>query len=226
MYIICVENTKNICVVAIKDHYRNCLASELKRLRDYGWTIHVLTDDSTNFHDHNYELYPYTIFSYIDKILFPIRTSINLKQSVLSVDADRVRDLSDEFLDIGVQSNNFLYLQKWPAAEYLGFYVYGDSYFDILLEYFISKNFNYDKLPCILEQIFYIPYFPELHKTRLDIEHLKPILEYISILHDFPYPGIGNGEGVALSYGIKNNNFNLEKFNIYPYKQFKPNRFI
>jgi len=221
-----MEVWKNICVVAIKDHYRNCLVSELKRLRDYGWTIHVLTDDPQSFTDTNYELYPYTIFSYVDKILFPIRTSINLKQSVLSVDADRVEGLSSEFLETGIQSSSFLYERKWPAAEYVGLFIYGDSYFDVLLEYFDSLDFNYDKLPCILEQIFYIPYFPELYKVRQDIERLKPILEYISVLHNYPYPGIGNGEGLALSYGIKNNNFNLEKFNIYPYKQFKPNRFI
>ena len=117
-----------------------------------------------------------------------------------------------------------MYLQKWPNSEYLDFF--DNSYFAVLIEYFESIKFDYHKLPCLVEQVFYIPYFPQLKKTLNDIEHIKPILEYISVLNNFPYPGIGNGEGIALAYGIVNNNFNLEKFHFSPFSRSKNNRFI
>ena len=215
---------KNICITAVNERYRDTLISQISRLQEFSWNIHILTDKPENFINFNTEYYPYSIFSYVDKILYPIRTSLQIQQPVLSVDANKLEELTDEFLEKGTISNNFMYLQKWPNAEYLDFF--DNSYFTVLIEYFESIKFDYHKLPCLVEQVFYIPYFPQLKKALNNIEHIKPILEYISVLNNFPYPGTGNGEGIALAYGIVNNNFNLEKFHFSPFSRSKNNRFI
>ena len=215
---------KNICITAVKEKYREHLKSQIDRLQEHSWNIHILTDKPEEFLNFNTDFYPYTIFSYIDKILYPIRKSLEIKEPVLSVDANKLVELTDEFLEKGTISNNFMYLQKWPNGEYLDFF--DNSYFKVLIEYFQSISFDYHKLPCLVEQVFYTPYFPQLKKTLTDIEHIKPIMEYLSVLHNFPSPGVGNGEGIALAYGIINNNFNLEKFHLSPFGRSINNRFI
>ena len=215
---------KNIAVVATNKLFRSNLNNELERLSKFGWKVYILTDKPDEYKDLQAEQYNYTIFSYVDKILFPIRISENIKQGILYVDVDRIHELSDEFLTSGCESNSFLYTSKWPTCEYITFVK--SNYFDILIEYFESINYDYTKLPCLLEQIFYVPYSPDLHRVRLDIEHVKPILEYISIINKLPSPGIGTGEGVALAFGILANNFKLNTFENAPQKQYKTNRFI
>ena len=75
-------------------------------------------------------------------------------------------------------------------------------YWRKLVWFWIENGFEYKQLKTIEEHCFYMPYHKQSEKLLYKIEHIKPIFEYISMTNKNPYSGIGNGEGLALSYAL------------------------
>jgi hypothetical protein len=65
----------------------------------------------------------------------------------------------------------------------------------------------------MIEYLIYFPYTTNISDILYDLERVKPIFEYQSILNKtYYYPGIGNGEGVALAYTLHKNNVPIDLF--------------
>ena len=64
------------------------------------------------------------------------------------------------------------------------------------------------------EGVYYYPHLDKTDSVLYDIECMKPIFEYMSIIKSHPYSGIGNGEGLALSYCLNKNNISINETEI------------
>jgi hypothetical protein len=85
---------------------------------------------------------------------------------------------------------------------------YNTEYFNPIIKYWETNNYNYDKFKTIRECFFYFPYTDEISKIIYEIEKIKPIFEYMSIVGNNGYSAYGSSEGIALSYVLEK--FNLE----------------
>jgi hypothetical protein len=213
------EKINNIIlsIVAVGDTYINETLPNLYRFINKGYIIKILTDQPNRYSDLNVETFYYDnkLFSYFDKLTFPLKLSEKYKSNVLYIDADRLSNLTNEFIDTFDGEDEFLFYKTWPHGETFRYYK-DDYYFKILLDYFHKKNItDYEDLVTILEWIFYFPYYGEkISDLLVDIERIKPIFEYMSIMVDSRYSGIGigNGEGIALSYVLNKNKISMNKF--------------
>jgi hypothetical protein len=65
----------------------------------------------------------------------------------------------------------------------------------------------------MIEYLLYFPYVTNIGDSLYDLERIKPVFEYQSILNKtYYYPNIGNGEGVALAYSLYKNNVQIDLF--------------
>ena len=209
-----------LTLISVGERYTNKCIPHIKHFLDKGWDIRVLTDTPTLFDGCITYEYPNKIFSYFDKLVFPLRISEKEKSGVLFVDADEIE--------------NFIYLADSDFSKYTEFMVYDywryhtngmrfiwdtfiqydDVYFEPLFSYWNSIDFDYSKLKTIWEGLYYYPYSDKTNNVLHDIECIKPIFEYMSVIKNHPYPGIGNGEGLALSYCLDKNNINRNEIEI------------
>lgn len=203
-----------LSVIAVGDPYINEVIPHLNRFNDYGYKIKILTDQSDRFNGYDVETYHHDkkIFSYFDKLIFPLKLSEKYKSNVLYVDADMIRSVSDQFIRNFDGGNEFLYHDTWPDGGKFKDYK-NTHYFKILLDYFNLKNIDdIDDLITILEWTYYFPYSEINTNLLIDIEKIKPVFEYMSLMVDSGYSGIGNGEGLALSYVLNKNKIPVKKF--------------
>lgn len=204
-----------LSIIAVGDKYVDKTLSHLDKFIEKGYAIKVLTDQPNRYLHPNVETYFYDnkLFYYFNKLSFPLKLSKKYESNVLYIDADMLSSVSDEFINTFNGGNEFLFYKTWPDGETFKDYK-NDHYFKILVDYFIKKNITeYEDLTTILEWGFYFPYLGD--KTSdllLDIEKVKPVFEYMSIMIDSGYSGIGNGEGLALSYVLKKNKIPIHKF--------------
>jgi len=200
-----------LAIVAVGKKYIFKANQHIPKYTQCGWDVRILTDEPESFP--NLKTYDYTnkIFSYIDKLLFPLRLVEKLKQPVLYVDADCFDFISNELIQNFKPTNKVLYYGNWPEGQYLS-----DTdleYFKPLISYFREIEFDYTQLQLIIEYLHYFPYFNNITNVIYDLERIKPIFEYQSIIKKtYYYPGIGNGEGVALSYVLQKNCIPIDLF--------------
>jgi hypothetical protein len=201
-----------LSIVAFGDKYIDQALPQISKFTDGGWDVHILTDKPEKFESGFTEYYPNKIFSYFDKVLFPLRLIEKLGESVLYIDADWLENINPNFINTFKGADQFLYLYSWPNAEYFDDYA-DNIYFTKILEFWKDNNFNYYNLPTILEWFYFIPKHEEISNIIKDIESIKPIFEYSSVFYKTSYPGIGNAEGLALSYILKKYNIPVKKIN-------------
>lgn len=200
-----------LTIVAVGKKYINKVTPHLSKFIKNGWDIRILTDEPHLFP--NLKTYEYTnkVFSYVDKLLFPLRLVEKLKQPVLYIDADFFDLISNELVQNFKPTNEVLYYGNWPDGKYLS-----DTdleYFNPLITHFKEIDYDYNQLPLMIEYLHYFPYFNNITNVIYDLERVKPIFEYQSIIKKtYYYPGIGNGEGVALSYVLQKNNIPIDLF--------------
>lgn len=193
--------------VSVGLKYSNILRGFLDRNESIKKDSIVLTNNMDMFHDVETIPYKNKIFSYFDKLLHPLRMLEEYRDDVLYIDVDEL--FNDNLLywikEIGTNEKSLVYLENWPkqTLEELD-----DKRFGIFKD---MVNINHADIETIKENFIYFP--KSLPSTKLiwEIETLKPIFETLTILHDEDKSTIGGGEGVALSYVLKNNNIKTIK---------------
>jgi hypothetical protein len=206
-----------LVLVLVGDEYIEEAKPHINRYIEKGWKIEVLTDQPQKFKNFlNIELHIYNrkIFSYFEKILFPLQIIKKYGDGVLYIDSSILQLIPDSFLETFEPRQDFLYYNTWPNGKRFE-NIENDPYFENLIKFFKYENFNnYGELLNILEWIYYIPYNKnKINDLIYDTERIKPIFEYTSIFYKTKFNGIGNGEGLGLSYILFKNSIKINKFN-------------
>jgi hypothetical protein len=201
-----------LSLIAVGEKYvKNC-EPYIANFIDNGWEVNILTDSPEYFKLGTIEYYDHKIFSYFHKLLYPLKLAEKHKDDIVYVDADWIQNLDLGFPRTFTKSNDFLYYGNWPYGKTFSSYK-NDPYFDILIKYWDKIEYNYQNLTTILEWIYHLPYNDNIGQIIKDIESIKPVFEYTSLTTDTGYSGIGNGEGLALSYALDKNNISINTFN-------------
>jgi hypothetical protein len=196
-----------LIIVAVGDDYIENSIKHISKFVNRGWDVRILTDKPEVFKKRKVTTYQYKkkLFSYFDKFLFSMKIMEEEKCSVLYVDADWIQNIKRDFMENFKPNEEFLYYDNWPE--------YDNRYFSIIHDYWKMIDFDNTNLETILEWVIYFPYCEKIGKLRHDLEEMKPIFEYTSLCHNPEYIGLGNAEGLALSYVLKKNNIEIRKFN-------------
>ena len=193
--------------VSVGLKYSNILRGFLDRNESIKKDSIVLTNNIEIFQDVETIPYKNKIFSYFDKLLHPLRIVEEYRDDVLYIDADEL--FNDNLLywikEIGINEKSLVYLENWPKQTLADL---DDKRFGIFKD---MVSINHADIETIKENFIYFP--KSLPSTKLiwELETLKPIFETLTILHDEDKSTIGGGEGVALSYLLKNNNIKIRK---------------
>ena len=187
-----------LCLVAVGDVYNKYIFSSIEKLSEK-YDLCILTDSPLRIYGVlDVEIYTSKIFTYFAKLTFSIRMAIKHKRGVYYCDINKLHELDN----INVTDEyQFTYIREWPKLTYFS-QMENEMYWRKLVWFWIENGFEYKQLKTIEEHCFYIPYHKQIEKLLYKIEHIKPIFEYISMTNKNPYSGIGNGEGLALSYAL------------------------
>jgi hypothetical protein len=185
-------------------------------IANYGdeWSIHVLTDHPEKIRGNcEIEYHQHKVFSYFYKLLFVLRLVEKYKCGVTYVDADRLDMFSNDFLKEFSVGDNFKILNYWPEGkDFKNKYSYG-PHFKPFVEYCHDNDLDYD-IDTFSEEVFYAPYVEDIYDIIYNVEKIKPVFEYQSIVSretNAYYPNIGNAEGLALSFVLKMKNLKIVK---------------
>lgn len=178
------------------------------------WDIHVLTDHPQNIHGKcEIEIHTHKVFSYFYKLLFVLRLAEKHKCSVTYIDADRLDMFSNDLLKNFSSGDDFKILNYWPDGKsFKSLYSHG-QHFKPFVQYCNDNELDYD-IDTFSEEIFYVPYVESIGEIIFNVEKVKPIFEYQSIISRETnpyYPSIGNAEGLALSFALKLKNIKITK---------------
>jgi hypothetical protein len=201
---------------AVGSKYINCIYRQKEFLDFHNFDVHILTDKPEMF-SKEYTTYKYenTVWSYFDKLTFAFRLNLQHKEDVFFSDGDDIDHLDNNFGEEFKGSKNFLYKGDWSAGNTLW-----DTdhftlpYWDPFTKFLKKQNVDPKHILTLVEQHFYIPKNIDSLSILRDLETVKPVLEYTSIMGDSPYPGLGSGEGAGLGYALTKNNIQIEKFNL------------
>lgn len=207
-----------LCTIAVGEKYNKALLKTIKRFDVDLWDINILTDQPELYPEYkNVFKYENKIFSYFDKLLFVARTVKNKGKGVVWVDADKMYLLSDEFLNY---NHDYDYVTIYSRNRWNPYFI--EEHFtggwSIVREYFKYLDVDYRSIPNIWEEIWYLNYDNNIDKIIIDLETIKPIFEYRSIVDEWPRNGYGDQEGIGLGYivykyGRELKYFNCEVFN-------------
>lgn len=202
---------------------------KLNDFADNGWDIRILTNTPELFKDYNTTYYPYKVFSYYYKLLFPLHISEQENSDVFYVDMTNLDEISDNLIRNFNGSPNFLFFGHWNKLEYKSnvpnesdLWVpwkrvvdHSTPLTEFLLDYFDTIGFDYSDMVTIWEGIMYFPKVDNIGEIIYELEMMKPIIEYMSIMYDensYSKKGIGNGEGLAMSYILSKFEIQMEIF--------------
>jgi hypothetical protein len=204
-----------LTIVAINEDYINHSLNCLDLFIKNNWKIKVLTNKPEKYNlIKNVETFEHNkkIFSYFDKIIFPLQISEKYEESVLYVDADRLCGIPEDFINNFTETDSFLYYDTWPNGQTFEDFK-TNTYFRAFIEYLETEKIRkFDHLLTILEWVYYIPFSNKTHDLLYEAERIKCIFEYMSILTETGYKGIGNGEGLGLSYILDKHGVEVNKF--------------
>jgi hypothetical protein len=212
-----------LTLVSVGDGYSNkpeIIEHQAKRFIDTNWDVRILTDNPENFKFAKTQKYQNKIFSYFDKILFPLRIMEETKSGVLYIDHDFMHNISDDFINNFNGTNYFIYfenwkkwddnLKSWDQWKYFGdFYL---DYYEPLIKSWGKENYDYKNILTIRECFMYIPYLENVQKVIYELEKIKPVFEYMSVIGENKFTGYGQSEGLALFKILMSENL---KFKLY-----------
>lgn len=189
--LICVGKYKSLDTYISIDKQK-----ELKTMFD----ICLLTDNKSLSGFFDIEFYRESIFTYFAKLTFSIRMAIKHKRGVYYCDINKLHELGN--LNV-TDEYKFSYIREWPNYTYFK-QMENEMYWRKLVWFWLMKGYEYNFTKTIEEHAFFMPYHRQSKKLLHTIEEIKPIFEYISITNknDYESKGIGNGEGLALSYAL------------------------
>ena len=200
-----------LAIVAVGKKYISKVKQHIPKYTQNGWDVRILTDEPDSFFDLKTYKYSNKVFSFVDKLLFPLRLVEEHKESVLYIDADWFEFISNELILNFKPTNEVLYFGTFSNGKYLS--DINSDYFEPLINYFKKNEFDYNKLLLMVEYLYQFPYTNKISDVIYDLERIKPILEYQSIIKKtYYYPNIGNAEGAALSYVLYKNNIPINLF--------------
>lgn len=200
-----------LAIVAVGKKYISKVKQHIPKYTQNGWDVRILTDEPDSFLDLKTYKYSNKVFSFVDKLLFPLRLVEEHKESVLYIDADWFEFISNELILNFKPTNEVLYFGTFSNGKYLS--DINSDYFEPLINYFKKNEFDYNKLLLMVEYLYQFPYTNNISDVIYDLERIKPILEYQSIIKKtYYYPNIGNAEGAALSYVLYKNNIPINLF--------------
>ena len=197
--------------VLVGENYTNNpedVIKQIERFQSKGWDVYVLTDRPELFPNVVTEFYQNKIFSYFDKLLFPLRIAEKTKQNVLYLDHDFGENLTDYFFKNFKETKDYVYYERWQKwddiqKKYIPWDNFGDYFNDYYLPiylYFKKLGFDYNELLTIRECFMYFPYDENTSKIIYELEKIKPIFDYMSVCGQSGFSSYGSSEGVALSY--------------------------
>jgi hypothetical protein len=192
-----------LAIVCVGESYKDepiKILSDIERFINNGWEVNILTDNPNAFPIGKVHLYKNKIFSYVDKLLFTFNLIKDRKESVVYVDHNWLSNLNDTFISEFEKTNDIIYFEHWGVLNENGlwdpiwkkFNDYSIEYFKDLIEYFNYIEYDYSNLITIRECFLHIPYSELIDEYLIEIEKIKPVLEYI---------GIKANKGVCSSYG-------------------------
>lgn len=189
-----------LCTIAVGEKYNKELVKNIKRFNPDLWDIHILTDQPELYSEYkNVFKYENKIFSYFDKLLFVARTVEAKGKGVVWVDADKIYLLDDQFL---TYNHDYEHLTIYSRNRWDPYFI-EDSFtggWSVVREYFKYLDVDYRSIPNIWEEVWYLNYDNIIGKIIIDLETIKPIFEYRSILDQWPRNGYGDQEGIGLGY--------------------------
>lgn len=202
-----------ICVVAVGDKYIDLSKDVINKFINLGLSVKILTDKPELFLYGDTLKYNKKIFSFFDKLLFSSEMSEKFKTDVLYIDADRLSDVSLKFFKIFKGDWNIIFFDYWQYQIKTDVWTKWENFIDFNMDYYkpfkkfcIKNNMDITKLKCFWEGVFYLPYLNNISNIIYDLENIKPVFEYMSIIRDNLYYGkIGESEGLAFSYIIEKN---------------------
>lgn len=207
-------SNKILALVSVGDRYTSSALEAVDKFSKLGWNINILTDNPEVFKNCAVETYSNTVFSYFDKMLFVLKCVKNYNSGVLYIDVDRVNEYSIELLNKLISLKDTTILNYWPESkQFKGLYSKG-KHFIPFIHFCELENLDYD-IDTFSEEIFFVPFLDKIDRVIHDVEKLKPVFEYQSLISrdtNMYYPNIGNAEGLALSYALKNNGYKLHKY--------------
>jgi hypothetical protein len=216
-----------LCLISVGGIYNSEMDFHIKQYVENGWDVIILTNTPELFSQYKTIYYPYKVFSYFFKLLFPLQIMEKEKQDVLYIDIKNLGEISQRIIEEFKGSDSFLYLDHWQKLDHYN-QITGQYYFvpwvkmtdhqikllEPLHEYFDEINFDSSELVTIWERMMYFPFFDNVSEILYELEKIKPLFEYMSIIDDGDYSqkGIGYGEGLALSYIFTIFNIPMKKF--------------
>lgn len=209
-----------LTLISVGEKYTNLCKPHIHHFLNNDWDVIVLTDTPNEFEDCITYEYPNKIFSYFDKLLFPLRISQKEQRGVLFIDADELHKFTHLATENFRNVEDFIVFEYWLWFHNQSLYVWDtfithfDGYFNTIKDYWNRIGYDYSNLKTIWEGLYYYPNSDKTNELLMDIESIKPIFEYMSIIGNHPYPGIGNGEGLALSYCLEKNNIKKDETKI------------
>ena len=196
-----------VTFVAVGKKYVDLLNDFLLKNESFKSNSIILTDNSASFCDVKTVEYHNKIFSFFDKLLFSLRVCEEYRDDVLYVDVDELSHISIfEIIDqIDSKESSVLFTTNWPPKTLSEL---DDKRWELFKNIVKIEHSNIETL---FENVFFFPKTLPVSKLLYDLELLKPIFETMSILNDKVSNNIGGGEGLALSYLLKNNNINIKQ---------------
>ena len=192
-----------LCLVAVGEEYNKYISSSVEKLSEK-YDLCILTDRPIRlFGVLDQEIYQEKIFTYFAKILFLARMVLKYQRGAYYCDINKLEELDKVKVS---NKNRFYYIRNWPIAKYFQ-EMEKESYWRKLVWFWTEKGYDYTELQTIEEHAFYLPYNQKINDFIYTIEEIKPVFEYISTINNHPYKGIGNGEGLALSYALDINRY-------------------
>jgi hypothetical protein len=217
---------KNICLLYVESdtHKGNFddrldVIDELKGLSDFN--LHINTNVPNKFNQiKNVSLDKYTrpVFSYVEKLIYAVKKSIELEESVLLVDASKLDIITDD-LDYfkSLDSDTILTQVRWEDDALIGLKYYEGWHH--IREYCKLIGLDYSILIPKYEHIIYFPYNKNSNNLLTTLEEFKIVLEFSNLWHkpnilsenDGRW-GFGQGEGIVLIAALEKLNMETKEF--------------
>lgn len=213
-----------LTTAAVGANYNKEVSQALPKISKYFNSIHILTCTPDQYPNLHTTLYARTVWSYIEKLIYAIKISIQYKKDVVFVDGDMLKFLEcSTFLNRTYNLSTVYFDNYWSDKENR---VYYKNYSQVTTEYFHTfKNFFIERnieipptLPIPVENLVIFPYSDRLKILLGYMEKLQPILEYNTVanikkdqLTNSESIQLGAGEGLALTVACYFSGLKMEK---------------
>lgn len=204
-----------IALVAVGEFYIQEIKDYYWDLKKLGFSVKVLTDDSSHFDENDVTLYEKPIFNYFDKLYFSLNLVKKYNKNIIYMDGTSALP-QNILLDITQRSDSdFIYTSNWPKGNFFA-YDYTPS-FKYLFDYLKYKQIPIKDYPTILEQVMVFKKTIDYKVISRELQIIQTVFDYVSIMNDETYIRpfvIGSAEGLALSIVLTNNNITFTKIDI------------